>query len=483
MKIDKTWNGKEMCCRKKSAIYGNIKATCKILDMKYGPVVDMAEELSVEEGRNLSLRCKYNHGNPPQESSVVWTRALNNQRWEDTFLQITSVQRADDDIYTCTFTSEMVLSEGISVNGSSNGTMHLNVHYQSTVTYFDVGSEYKDSVTKAENDTVILLCVVNSNPKAEISITKGNDILEVEDNGSNLTHTIASLSCLDAGLYSCTSANRYNRDLPSIEHFEMHVTCSARRPYNVNMKLVFYGSVNENATLTYTAFAYPLPSPSQITWKRCVGNEACMVITTNSSKYFISTNGLSSFLTIIQVKEKDYGYYQLTIWNGIGRALTERLQLKKSGANEISVQEITHLTHAASVGGSIVAMIIGSVMVFYCIRLKVSHCNTCGFRNVNSNSRAEEVELPGTDETNFPSITEILERTYIYENSTEVGARASEENTGEPLPVHYEPLQQIHIGETNEYEHVMQETRFHEYENMDGFQERGERLYNNTEID
>ncbi|WAR06552.1 hypothetical protein MAR_021921 [Mya arenaria] len=187
MKIDKTWNGKEMCCRKKSAIYGNIKATCKILDMKYGPVVDMAEELSVEEGRNLSLRCKYNHGNPPQESSVVWTRALNNQRWEDTFLQITSVQRADDDIYTCTFTSEMVLSED-----------------QSTVTYFDVGSEYKDSVTKAENDTVILLCVVNSNPKAEISITKGNDILEVEDNGSNLTHTIAS---------------------------------SARRPYNVNMKL------------------------------------------------------------------------------------------------------------------------------------------------------------------------------------------------------------------------------------------------------
>ncbi|WAR06652.1 hypothetical protein MAR_022021 [Mya arenaria] len=128
------------------------------LHLHDGPVVDIAEELNVEEGRNVSFRCKHSHGNPPQESSVVWTRALNNQ-------------------------------------------------HQSTVTFFAVGSGYKESVTKAENDTVILVCVVKSNPKAEISITKGNDILEVKENGSHLTHTIASLSCLDAGLYSCTSAN------------------------------------------------------------------------------------------------------------------------------------------------------------------------------------------------------------------------------------------------------------------------------------
>ncbi|WAR04143.1 hypothetical protein MAR_019512 [Mya arenaria] len=82
-------------------------------------------------------------------------------------------------------------------------------------------SEYTDTVTKAENDTVILVCVVESNPKAEIIITKGDEILEVEENGSNLTHTIASLSCLDTGLYSCTSANRYNRDQPSKDILEI----------------------------------------------------------------------------------------------------------------------------------------------------------------------------------------------------------------------------------------------------------------------
>ncbi|WAR17775.1 hypothetical protein MAR_032369 [Mya arenaria] len=226
-----------------------------------GPVVDIMEELNIEEGSSVSFKCKFSRGNPPQESSVVWTRTLNNQRWEDGSLEITSIQRSDDDIYTCTVTNEMVLSEGKIVNG--------------------ISSEYTDSVTKAENDIAVLVCVVDSNPKAEISIAKGDEILEVEQYGNNLTHTIASLSCLNAGLYSCTG--------------------SVSRPFNGNVTLIFYSPLNENVTLSYIAFAYPIPKAGQFTWKKCIGNETCIVITANSSKYDISTIGLSSYLIITHV--------------------------------------------------------------------------------------------------------------------------------------------------------------------------------------
>ncbi|XP_052805960.1 uncharacterized protein LOC128235223 isoform X2 [Mya arenaria] len=543
LKIDKNWNGKKICCRRKATIYGNMESTCKTLNIKYSPTElimnvtlassnvtkqsidvtcftmesnppcgvnlstnttqlvkessmfwtentasgfksyikatfsaemmigrgiincfttcdknlsnlksnftiylpngpDMVKELNVLEGSNVSFKCKYNLGDAPHESSVVWTRASNNLRWENCSLEITSVQRSDEDFYTCTFTSEMVVSEEIHLNGSNCGTLRLNVCYKSTVKDFAViGSEYTNSVTKAENDTAVLVCVVDGNPNAEITIAKADEILEVENNGSNLTHTIASLSCLNAGLYSCTSANRYNRDRPSKGFLELLVSCSVRRPYDGNVKLIFYSPLNENVTLSYTAFAYPIPLTWQFVWEKCVGNENCTEVTANLSKYAISTIGLSTSLIITQVNEKDYGPYQLTIWNGIGRELTERFQLKK---------EIRHstLTIGASVGGSIIAMVIGFVLLVYCIRRKVSLsnvCGTCGFRNKNSNSRAKAVDMyltcvhhsrPVTDVSHYQSITDILE----------VETRTDDENVGAPQPLPYQSLQQVNVG-------------------------------------
>ncbi|WAR04575.1 hypothetical protein MAR_019944 [Mya arenaria] len=378
LKIDKNWNGKKICCRRKATIYGNMESTCKTLNIKCkficstfllldsptelimnvtlassnvtkqsidvtcftmesnppcdGP--DMVKELNVLEGSNVSFKCKYNLGDAPHESSVVWTRASNNLRWENCSLEITSVQRSDEDFYTCTFTNKSTVKD-----------------------FAVIGSEYTNSVTKAENDTAVLVCVVDGNPNAEITIAKADEILEVENNGSNLTHTIAS---------------------------------SVRRPYDGNVKLIFYSPLNENVTLSYTAFAYPIPLTWQFVWEKCVGNENCTEVTANLSKYAISTIGLSTSLIITQVNEKDYGPYQLTIWNGIGRELTERFQLKKG--------EIRHstLTIGASVGGSIIAMVIGFVLLVYCIRRKVSLsnvCGTCGFRNKNSNSRAKAVDM------------------------------------------------------------------------------------------
>ncbi|XP_052765166.1 uncharacterized protein LOC128206621 [Mya arenaria] len=85
-------------------------------------------------------------------------------------------------------------------------------------------------------------------------------------------------------------------------------------------------------------------------------------------------------------------------------------------------------------------MVIGSVIIVYCTRRKVSLsnvCCSCGSRNKNSNLRAKEVDMyltcvhhsrPATDGSHYQSVTDILE----------AETQTNEGNTGEPLTVPYE---------------------------------------------
>ncbi|XP_052803657.1 uncharacterized protein LOC128233840 isoform X2 [Mya arenaria] len=86
--IDKHWNGKEICCRRKSTIYGNVEATCKTFNIKYSPTELIMKATSASSNstrQSINVSCFTTESNPPcgvnlstnttqlvNESSKVW---------------------------------------------------------------------------------------------------------------------------------------------------------------------------------------------------------------------------------------------------------------------------------------------------------------------------------------------------------------------------------------------------------------------------
>ncbi|WAR27550.1 NPHN-like protein [Mya arenaria] len=129
--------------------------------------------------------------------------------------------------------------------------------------------------------------------------------------------------CSDTGVYTCSGYNHYGTaDNASLR--------SARQPPRVDVKLNYNAREHDNVTLSYTIVAFPVPEPSQFAWERCTNESkgSCNNSLDGMHKFDVMTKGLSSFLTIRDVKIEDYGMYKFSVFNGIGSRLIEWLHLK-----------------------------------------------------------------------------------------------------------------------------------------------------------
>ncbi|WAR05467.1 hypothetical protein MAR_020836, partial [Mya arenaria] len=200
-------------------------------------------------------------------------------KWTSQIVSISSVQKSDDGMYTCTATNQMTPTGSATQTGNHSGTMHLNVQYESIVSDFHVTEHIGTfNVTKAENSNAMFICMVDSNPQSTINIRMDG---------------------------------------------------SPRRPSGENIQLNFTALQHEHAALKYTVFAYPVPHPSQFVWKRC--KTTCALLSNLPGKYEIKTTGLSSNLTILDIDTSDYGLYSISVSNGIGKKLVEEIYLKPAG--------------------------------------------------------------------------------------------------------------------------------------------------------
>lgn len=67
-----------------------------------------------------------------------------------------------------------------------------------------------DNVTVNESESVHFVCSLESNPKSEMSIKKGNQIMK-EKNATHIAYDISS-TCDDADIYICSGKNQFNTD-------------------------------------------------------------------------------------------------------------------------------------------------------------------------------------------------------------------------------------------------------------------------------
>ncbi|XP_052803399.1 hemicentin-1-like isoform X2 [Mya arenaria] len=303
-------------------------STAFSVDVQFGPKVQLPQIYDILEGSAVNYSCSVISGNPSQ-TFFIWTRSFDSRQWNSQIFSITSVQKSDDGMYTCTASNHMTPTGSPGQTGNHSGTMHLNVQYKSSVTEFRVtGNRHEANVTETDKGSTTFTCMVDSNPPSTIKIKKDGELRKSVDHSKELEYTIANLACTDAGLYTCGGSNQFNFDKPSAKELHMFVTCSPRRPPGQDIKLNFTARLHDNVTLQYTVVAYPVPIASQFVWKRCFGRNICVQLSNIPAKYEITTMDLSSNLTIVDTDIDDFGVYSLSVSNGIGEEIVEDIFLQ-----------------------------------------------------------------------------------------------------------------------------------------------------------
>jgi hypothetical protein len=76
-----------------------------------------------------------------------------------------------------------------------------------------------------ENETIHLICSVDSNPVSSTSLLfKEQELWRYGSKGLIYTHKVES--CFDAGVYTCFTHNKYNKK-PSMEELTLRVRCKS----------------------------------------------------------------------------------------------------------------------------------------------------------------------------------------------------------------------------------------------------------------
>lgn len=106
------------------------------------------------------------------------------------------------------------------------------------------------------------------------------------------------------------------------------ISGSVRKSPYVPLQTNVSSALHGNAAFQITVQAYPVPSPDNFTWLKCV--EICEKVQDNGN-IIIQITDLKTELYIQNVGESDAGQYKLVVTNGIGDGLEQNFFLSLKG--------------------------------------------------------------------------------------------------------------------------------------------------------
>ncbi|XP_052803654.1 fasciclin-2-like [Mya arenaria] len=338
----------------------------------YGPKSGTLQNVRKVRGETFVYQCLYTPGNPPTVD-FEWMRSGTNVSWikqKTHNLTIPNVQRSDEANYTCKVSSVLQPTlSSVTIIQHDTATFHLDVLYGAENLILHLNNVSHESVEIEEHSSNHFRCLLESDPGAEMSLTKDSRTIIAIPGVHQLTHELQA-ECSDTGVYTCSGYNQYGTaDNMSVHLF---VKCSARRPSGVEVQLNFTARQYGNATLVYKVVAYPVPKHSQFVWKRCSNGSSCDLLPDDINKFEINTEGLTSTLTILDVQIEDYRLYQLSVSNGVGDTLVEWLHLRPIDHTESSSSAGPVV--GGAIGGTFGALVAIVVVVVILRRKRALKC-------------------------------------------------------------------------------------------------------------
>ncbi|XP_053384649.1 uncharacterized protein LOC123535998 [Mercenaria mercenaria] len=202
------------------------------------------------------------------------------------------------------------------VVGDQSVSVIVQVLYKASITSFVVEgyTEPHVSVTVNESDNLRFICSVDSNPASSIEIQFEGNTLQRQDNTNSLAYTF-NATCLDAGIYRCSSENQYNYGNLSLMELTLYVRCSPR-PLRKSRR-EFPSSLNVPVLMRFTALAYPEPGRNGFVWHKENGSTWVQLL--SNTDLLISSSELQTDLIIKNMSKTDYGHYRVTVTNEIGK--------------------------------------------------------------------------------------------------------------------------------------------------------------------
>ncbi|XP_042355320.1 neural cell adhesion molecule 1a isoform X1 [Plectropomus leopardus] len=264
------------------------------------------------------------------EPSVTWTHnnivletgdkySLNEDGSE---LVIKDVKKVDEGDYTCIAKNKA---------GEKAEEVSLNVFVQPKITYMNnqTASEYDEQVT--------LTCEASGDPTPTISwsfanrvFTEGEQSLDrnivVRSHARVSSLTLKNVLFTYAGQYLCSASNSIGQD-------EQHIYLEVRYAPKVQGPVVWYSWVGNPTNITCEVEAHPRAS---VVWYR----EGIELPSANDTYVKIYNTPTISYLEVTPLSQSDFGSYNCTATNAMGRESREFLLIE---AEVPSSPEVFHV--------------------------------------------------------------------------------------------------------------------------------------------
>ncbi|KAL3862794.1 hypothetical protein ACJMK2_008740, partial [Sinanodonta woodiana] len=175
--------------------------------------------------------------------------------------------------------------------------------------------------TVNENTTATLGCLVDSNPKSNISWIKQGILGTLQTNvfvhESQLI--IEHAECLDTSNYTCNARNGVGQ--PVERHVQLYVTCHPRTDFRSPPLTTVYSKRYGNTSLNYKVISFPEPI---FNWS-FIGNGSESRSLPDSAYQLDS--GLQSVLIFTNLSINDFGFYRVKANNTLPISAMEVFQL------------------------------------------------------------------------------------------------------------------------------------------------------------
>ncbi|XP_060562075.1 uncharacterized protein LOC132721721 [Ruditapes philippinarum] len=374
-----------------------------------------SETIVMINGSSKTFTCATGTSRPV--STIVW------------YVGSTSVQRSTSTAFTYTAGLEdnnttlrcKAFNIQDEANAVSSTTPSFRILERTIVKSFFIGqNESQTNAIFDEHEVDIqFTCVVSGIPASEVYIIFRDEIIAKQSNTNKLIYNLQDIGCTKSGIYVCKGIDAFGTSTNKTS--SVYIECSPRP-----LRQVFHNvtsSLGVPVRLSFIAIAYPEPGPKGFLWSK--EDRHNWVSLLSNEDFQISSSGLETNLTILNVSQEHYGKYRVTTVNRIG-SYDQIMFLSETSETDHKPDICKSCTETRTFTASIILGVVCVVLVGYATGLTILYR-----RNISKKGAAAIIHGSNskTGNDNTRNTTNISEVEHFESNAAEIDEESSKQYT------------------------------------------------------